>query len=141
MLLLCRRSTEFSNALKHTFEAAVLVELFPRSQIDVYVQVLQSDGGKISMPAVDLTVWWLWWIVILAYAYLYHVGIKSTCINAATLAIIDAGIPMKDYVCACSASFVEQQPILGKFIAICKCLITDCHSDSPYILILLLYRY
>ena len=44
-----RRSTEFSNALKHTFEAAVLVELFPRSQIDIYVQVLQSDGGESSI--------------------------------------------------------------------------------------------
>ena len=46
---------------------------------------------------------------------MYYVGIKSTCINAATLAFIDAGIPMKDYVCACSASFVEQQPILGDY--------------------------
>ncbi len=32
--------------------------------------------------------------------------------NAATLATIDAGIPMKDYVCACSASFVEDTPIV-----------------------------
>ncbi|XP_065898949.1 exosome complex component RRP41-like [Dysidea avara] len=78
-----RRSTEFSNAIKQTFEAAVLVELFPRSQIDIYVQILQSDGGY-----------------------------RSTCINAATLAFINAGIPMKDYVCACSASFVEEQSIL-----------------------------
>jgi len=42
-----RRSTEFSNAIKQTFEAAVLVELFPRSQIDIYVQILQSDGGTL----------------------------------------------------------------------------------------------
>jgi len=46
--LIYRRSTEFSNAIKQTFETAVLVELFPRSQIDIYVQILQSDGGKLN---------------------------------------------------------------------------------------------
>ena len=51
----------------------------------------------------------------IVHLYDYCVGIKSACINAATLAFIDAGIPMKDYVCACSASFIEQQPILGEY--------------------------
>jgi len=46
--LIYRRSTEFSNAIKQTFETAVLVELFPRSQIDIYVQILQSDGGTVK---------------------------------------------------------------------------------------------
>ena len=32
--------------------------------------------------------------------------------NAATLALIDAGIPLRDFVCACSASFVNDKPIL-----------------------------
>lgn len=40
-----RQSVEISQALRQTFEAAVLTELFPQSRIDVYVQVLQSDGG------------------------------------------------------------------------------------------------
>lgn len=31
--------------------------------------------------------------------------------NAATLAVIDAGIPMRDYVCACSAGFIEDTPL------------------------------
>ena len=31
--------------MKQTFESTILVQLFPRSQIDIYVQVLQSDGG------------------------------------------------------------------------------------------------
>ena len=35
------------------------------------------------------------------------------CINAATMALIDAGIPMKDFVCACSSSYIEDTPILG----------------------------
>ena len=32
--------------------------------------------------------------------------------NAATLAIIDAGIPMKDFVCACSSSYISDTPIV-----------------------------
>lgn len=31
--------------------------------------------------------------------------------NAATLALVDAGIPMRDYVCACTAGFVEDTPL------------------------------
>jgi len=41
-------------------------------------------------------------------------GDYSVCVNAATMALIDAGIPMKDFVCACSASYVEDTPILGE---------------------------
>lgn len=37
---------------------------------------------------------------------------QSACINAATLALIDAGIPMKDYVSACTVSFVNDQPLM-----------------------------
>ena len=40
------------------------------------------------------------------------VGLLQTCINAATLALIDAGIPMLDYVCACSAGCIDKEPIL-----------------------------
>lgn len=65
------------------------------------------------------------------FVCIYCVGIKSTCINAATLALINAGIPMKDYVCACSASFVEQQSILGDSIKTC----------IPLIILLTNYRY
>ena len=41
-----RRSEEISLALRQTFEAALLTELFPQSKIDVYIQLLQSDGGE-----------------------------------------------------------------------------------------------
>nr|CAG8434241.1 3395_t:CDS:2 [Entrophospora candida] len=40
------------------------------------------------------------------------IGATQICINAATLALIDAGIPMSDYVCACSAGCIEDEPIL-----------------------------
>ncbi|XP_075067308.1 exosome complex component RRP41 [Mixophyes fleayi] len=77
-----RRSSEMTLHLKQTFEAAILTQLYPRSQIDIYVQILQADGGN-----------------------------YSTCVNAATLAVIDAGIPMRDYVCAASAGFIEDTPL------------------------------
>ncbi|KAL2097248.1 hypothetical protein ACEWY4_006455 [Coilia grayii] len=77
-----RKSTEMSLHLKETFEAAILTHLYPRSQIDIYVKILQSDGGN-----------------------------YSACVNAATLAVIDAGIPMRDYVCACTVGFVDDTPL------------------------------
>ncbi|XP_066290141.1 exosome complex component RRP41-like [Branchiostoma lanceolatum] len=78
-----RRSQEMSMHLRQTFEAVIVTELFPRSQIDIYVQILQADGGN-----------------------------YCACVNAATLAVIDAGIPMKDYVCACTAGFIQDSPLL-----------------------------
>lgn len=41
-------------------------------------------------------------------------GNKCVCINAATMALIDAGVPMKDFVCACSAGYIEDTPLLGQ---------------------------
>ncbi|KAG2458145.1 exosome complex component RRP41 [Erpetoichthys calabaricus] len=78
-----RKSSEMTLHLKQTFEAAILTQLYPRSQIDIYVQILQADGGN-----------------------------YSACVNAATLAVVDAGIPLRDYVCACSAGFVEDTPLV-----------------------------
>ena len=72
-----RKSLEMSQHLKQTFEATIKVELYPRSQIDIFVEVLQADGGNYCV-----------------------------CVNAATLALIDAGIPLVDYVTACTASLV-----------------------------------
>ncbi|XP_071957535.1 exosome complex component RRP41-like [Antedon mediterranea] len=78
-----KQSQEISLNLRRAFEAAICTELYPHSQIDIFWQVLQSDGGNLSV-----------------------------CINTATLALIDAGIPMNDYVCSCSASFVNDTPLL-----------------------------
>lgn len=51
-------------------------------KISSVLQILQADGGN-----------------------------YSACVNAATLALVDAGIPMRDYVCACTAGFVEETPL------------------------------
>jgi exosome complex component RRP41 len=77
-----RQCTEISHALRQTFEAAILTELYPLSKIDIFVQVLQSDGSN-----------------------------QSVCINAITMALIDAGIPMKDYVCSCTVSLINDAPL------------------------------
>ncbi|KND01023.1 uncharacterized protein SPPG_04117 [Spizellomyces punctatus DAOM BR117] len=78
-----RRLMEIASTIKRTFENVILTTTFPRSEIDIYLQVLQIDGGALH-----------------------------TAINAATLALVDAGIPMTDYVCACSAGYVNNQAIL-----------------------------
>ena len=73
-----RKSQEMTQHLKQTFEATIKTELYPRSQIDIFVEVLQADGGN-----------------------------YCAAVNAATLALIDAGIPLKDYVTACTAGFIH----------------------------------
>lgn len=79
-----RRSIEISMVIRQTFESVIQTSLFPRSQIDIYVTVLQSDGGT-----------------------------RCACINAATLALIDAGVPMKDFVVSCAAGCIDGIPLLG----------------------------
>ncbi len=78
-----RKSAEMTAHLRQTFEAAVRTELYPRSQIDIFVEVLQADGGN-----------------------------YCACVNAATLALIDAGIPLRDSVCACTASLVNDMALV-----------------------------
>lgn len=77
-----RKSTEMSIHLRQALTAAIKVELYPWSQIDVYVEVLHADGG-----------------------------IYPACVNVATLALIDAGIPLKEYVVACTASLANKDNI------------------------------
>ncbi|KAM7255238.1 hypothetical protein ACFE04_020479 [Oxalis oulophora] len=78
-----RRSTEISLVIRQTMEACIMTHLMPRSQIDIFVQVLQADGGT-----------------------------RSACINAASLALADAGIPMSDLVTSCSAGYLNSTPLL-----------------------------
>ena len=69
-----RRIIEQSHLLQKALSASILLHLYPKSKISVTVMVLADDGGRLEAS-----------------------------INAATLALIDAGIPLKDMVCACSA--------------------------------------
>ncbi len=66
-----RRSVELSKVIKEVFENVVIAEAYPKTQIDVYIEILQSDGGT-----------------------------RCAAITAASVALADAGIPMKDMVAA-----------------------------------------
>src|SRR3990167_5657268 len=68
-----RRSIEISKVAKHVFENVVLTNLFPKTMIDVHMEVMQSDGGT-----------------------------RVASITAASVALADAGIPMRDLVCGVS---------------------------------------
>ncbi|KAL7017161.1 hypothetical protein ACKWTF_010278 [Chironomus riparius] len=83
--------------LKNIFKSVILVEKYEKSQLDLNIEVLQHDGGSEI----------------------------CTIVNTATLALIDAGICMKEYVCACTASLTNDglalldvshlEEICGKF--------------------------
>lgn len=77
------RSLEITANVKEVFETAVLAQLYPYSQIDIFLEVLQSDGSN-----------------------------YAACINAATLALIHAGISLKDVVCASSAGLIDGKAIV-----------------------------
>ena len=83
MLSWSRRILEFAATIKCTFEPVVQANLYPRSQIDIFIQVLQQDGGLLQ-----------------------------ACINGTTLALINAGIPMNDFVCAVTGGVHSTFPIL-----------------------------
>lgn len=77
------RSLEITANIKEIFETAILTQLYPHSQIDIYLEVLQSDGSN-----------------------------YAACVNAATLALIHAGICLKDVVCASSAGLIDKKTIV-----------------------------
>jgi len=83
-----RREVELSKVIKESLEPALFLELYPRTGVDVFVEVLQADGGT-----------------------------RCASITAAALAIADAGVPMRDLVVACAAGKVEDQVVLDLYDA------------------------
>jgi len=77
-----RREIEISKVIREALEPAVIVEDYPRTAIEVWVEVLQSDGGS-----------------------------RCAGITAASLALADAGINMRDLVVGCSCGLVEDQVV------------------------------
>ena len=73
-----RREIEISKVIREALEPAVIVEDYPRTAIEVWVEVLQSDGGS-----------------------------RCAGITAASLALADAGINMRDMVVGCSCGLIE----------------------------------
>jgi exosome complex component RRP41 len=78
-----RREVELSKVIRESLEPAVFLEYYPRASIDLFIEVLQADGGT-----------------------------RCAGITVAALALADAGIPMKDLVVACAAGKAEGKLVL-----------------------------
>lgn len=72
-----------SSYIEDTFAQVIQTNLFQKSQIDISVHILQADGG-----------------------------VLAACINATTLALVHAGIPMVDFVTSCSVGFLDHTVLL-----------------------------
>ena len=83
-----RREVELSKVIKESLEPALFLELYPRTGVDVFVEVLQADGGT-----------------------------RCASITAAALSIADAGVPMKDLVVACAAGKVDDTVVVDLYDA------------------------
>ncbi|MEM4486026.1 MAG: exosome complex exonuclease Rrp41 [Zestosphaera sp.] len=78
-----RREIELSKVIREALEPVVMSELFPRTSIDIFIEIISADGGT-----------------------------RTAALNAASLALADAGIPMKDLVAAVAVGKVDGHLIL-----------------------------
>ncbi len=69
-----RRSVEISKVISEAFASVVFVEQFPRTSVDIFIEVLQADAGT-----------------------------RCAGLTAAAVALADAGIPMRDLVTSCAS--------------------------------------
>ncbi len=78
-----RRDNEISMVMRYALEPAVFLERYPRAAIDVYAEILEADGGT-----------------------------RTACVNAASVALVDAGIPMRGLVSSCAVGKIDGNIIL-----------------------------
>ena len=78
-----RREIEISKVTRESLEPVLVLDDYPRTVIDVYIEVLQADGGS-----------------------------RCAGITAAAVALADAGIGMRDMVAACAAGKVDDRIVL-----------------------------
>ena len=78
-----RREIEISKVIKEALEPAIFLEYYPRTSIELFIEVLQADGGT-----------------------------RCASLTAASLALADAGIPMRDLATACAAGKVDGHLVL-----------------------------
>jgi len=78
-----RRSIEVSKVSREALEDQIFTEYFPKSAIDIFVEVLQADAGT-----------------------------RTAALNAASIALADAGIPMRSLVSACAVGKVDDTLVL-----------------------------
>lgn len=73
-----RREIELSKVIREALTPAIVVEQFPFSTIDVFIEVINADGST-----------------------------RCASIVAASVALASAGIPMRDLVAACSIGKID----------------------------------
>ncbi len=78
-----RRSVEISKVSREAIDPLIMKEFYPRSTVDVFVEILQADAGT-----------------------------RTAGINAASVALIDAGVPMKGLISACAVGKVDDTVVL-----------------------------
>lgn len=78
-----RRSVEISKILSEALEYVIFTEQFPRTSIDVFIEVLQADAGT-----------------------------RCSGLTAASVALADAGIPMKDLIVSCAFGKIAGKVVL-----------------------------
>ena len=78
-----RRSVEISKIIAEALESVVLTELYPRASIDVYIEILQANAGT-----------------------------RCAGLTAASVALADAGIPMRDIVPAVAVGKADGHVLL-----------------------------
>ena len=78
-----RREIEISKVIREALEPVVMSEAFPRTSVDVFIEVISADGGT-----------------------------RTAALNAASLALADAGVPMRDLVAAVAVGKVDGYLVL-----------------------------
>jgi len=78
-----RRSIEISKVTRLALEPSLFLEEYPEAVVDVYIEILQADGST-----------------------------RVTGINAASLALADAGVPMRDLIVAVSGGKIDGTIVL-----------------------------
>jgi len=73
-----RRSSEISKVLSEALESVILTDQFPRTAIDIFVEVLEAEAGT-----------------------------RCAALTAASVALADAGIPMTDLIVSCAAGKID----------------------------------
>jgi exosome complex component RRP41 len=78
-----RRSKEISKVTRLALEPAIFLEDFPKVTIDAFIEIIQADGST-----------------------------RITGINAASIAMAAAGVPMRDLITACSVGKVGDELVV-----------------------------
>ncbi len=81
-----RRSREISKVIREALAPAILLEKYPQTNIDVFIEIINANAGT-----------------------------RTTAINAASVALADAGIEMRDMVASVAAGKIDGKVVIDLF--------------------------